>query len=987
MADDSEGSSDIEFSDEETQNPRIGRKAIESILEKSAVDRIESKKKLEKLRDVASAPSTAIHREYWLVLFEQYAQSTLHINRRQNATPTGDDLIRFLFQLPSHLESRHEDGKIAWTVIKGARAHLERALFFKYEDFKLSKRDELRLDATIQQLLNDGEITKSPVQAALWLSCQMVKRMVTAVFTDAMLNGTKSWDVTLAGCLGLVLQAALAARAGDFTRSSHYGGAEYLKWQDIELVATGSSVKDPGLRMLITLQYRKAHKNDPRNALQLEFGLLDEEHNTVDVVKLLVAYALRIGRVAETAWEELISVVLRRRSKRFVWSRPDDPVFFGHTKGERLDFANAAPVGQQTRFLRHAASLIGMMARPVSHDLRRGAASDIFSLKQSTNVEGVRRSLGHSQQAKSNGTTDRYIGRVKGDSWAARIEVSAIAAEDPFEVPLAPTPFVKRKVATKDIDKYCTTHKLDVNDRNSRHKARKALEKVQYDRWLAQQQSVMNDSSTLSEMDAVVDSDNGSHVPAYIDGPPIDSALVRAPLMDITNIPRPLPATKAQDDANTANEGIEESSVQTMTNILGLDNAGHSSDPSVEAVDSMSNGYVSLLASCPPPQQSSILTSSISDFIGFLSTINLVSTASPNLPHDAETGGSRLAPSKFLFACRKEGCLRAFDSKLRREQHEVNCEGVLSDGLGDEEPLSIGEEHQQTVPKSRNRKRADINMVHDGFPKPCPDSNICGVTKDFATMHLLKNHRNLHHDAQWPKEQACNVLGCQLPGDHYFVSREAFRRHLSTFHMFDNTQALEYIGKIINVMFRAPRGTSASYMTTMCLFPGCKTVAEFANYSDYTSHLKKTHKQTPDQYPKYMPTAATVRLHPRPDLATIDVSSPVAREFQAGPCNYPLCSNFDTTYTAEPALVRHLNVSHGVEKSEAPKHFGGPEIAPFYGTRCLHPDCGAKNKFYPDKDKYVSHLKTFHALNTVAEISSFQLWHKLKYGTVGVANE
>jgi len=56
-------SSDIEISEPESA-PRIGRKAIASILEKSVVDRIESKKKVKKLRDVANAPSTALHRRY-----------------------------------------------------------------------------------------------------------------------------------------------------------------------------------------------------------------------------------------------------------------------------------------------------------------------------------------------------------------------------------------------------------------------------------------------------------------------------------------------------------------------------------------------------------------------------------------------------------------------------------------------------------------------------------------------------------------------------------------------------------------------------------------------------------------------------------------------------------------------------------------------------------------------------------------------------------
>ncbi|KIV90268.1 hypothetical protein PV10_07589 [Exophiala mesophila] len=149
---------------EEDSGPIVSRKTITSILEKSVVDRIESKKKIKKLQDAANAPSTAIHRRYWLTLFKQFAQATLNINKRLDPTPTGDDIARFLTQLPDHLQSRHDDGKIAWTLIKGARVQLERALAFEHEYFKLSKRDGIRLDATIQQLLNDGKITKEPVR-------------------------------------------------------------------------------------------------------------------------------------------------------------------------------------------------------------------------------------------------------------------------------------------------------------------------------------------------------------------------------------------------------------------------------------------------------------------------------------------------------------------------------------------------------------------------------------------------------------------------------------------------------------------------------------------------------------------------------------------------------------------------------------------------------------------------------------------------------
>jgi hypothetical protein len=134
---------------------------------------------------------------------------------------------------------------------------------------------------------------------------------------------------------------------------------------------------------------------------------------------------------------------------------------------------------------------------------------------------------------------------------------------------------------------------------------------------------------------------------------------------------------------------------------------------------------------------------------------------------------------------------------LRRDQHEADCEGVSLDSLSDEASLPIGEDHRLAVPKGRKRKAQDTNVVREGFPKPCPDSEICGVTKDLATHHLLNNHRTLHHDDKWPKETACNVPGCQLSPDFVFISRVLFSPHLRLFHFLNKTHPQQYIDKII----------------------------------------------------------------------------------------------------------------------------------------------------------------------------------------------
>jgi hypothetical protein len=69
--------------------------------------------------------------------------------------------------------------------------------------------------------------------------------------------------------------------------------------------------------------------------LEIKLGQLDEWNSAVDITKLLVAYALRIGAVEEKTWKELITAVIQRPGKRFIWKNTDRPVFFANTKEER----------------------------------------------------------------------------------------------------------------------------------------------------------------------------------------------------------------------------------------------------------------------------------------------------------------------------------------------------------------------------------------------------------------------------------------------------------------------------------------------------------------------------------------------------------------------------------------------------------------------------------------------------------------------------
>jgi hypothetical protein len=85
--------------------------------------------------------------------------------------------------------------------------------------------------------------------------------------------------------------------------------------------------------------------------MSVELHQLADENSAVDLTKLCVEYALRIGLVGETSWLDLLKSVLNHPSKRFIWTKPQAPVFFALTQGQQLDFTKPARFGQQYTFL------------------------------------------------------------------------------------------------------------------------------------------------------------------------------------------------------------------------------------------------------------------------------------------------------------------------------------------------------------------------------------------------------------------------------------------------------------------------------------------------------------------------------------------------------------------------------------------------------------------------------------------------------------
>jgi hypothetical protein len=145
--------------------------------------------------------------------------------------------------------------------------------------------------------------------------------------------------------------------------------------------------------------------------------------------------------------------------------------------------------------MEHAAKLIGLLHRPVPHDLRRGAAAELD--RHGRKLEGgaeraAQRALGHSEKAAAQGLTKDYIGPIREDTWALRVTSGPMTlAEHDLNfvetgAPYRPPP----KLPPGAITAACEAKGLDpALKQNRRHMSKQARDK-HFDDWLARQRAL-----------------------------------------------------------------------------------------------------------------------------------------------------------------------------------------------------------------------------------------------------------------------------------------------------------------------------------------------------------------------------------------------------------------------------------------------------------------------------------------------------------------
>jgi hypothetical protein len=149
------------------------------------------------------------------------------------------------------------------SVIQGIWDHLIQILTFRHRNLtdEYGNYEILRIKVHLDQLVKRGLLIKGTWFRKAWVGFVILQRIIYEWIEVALNDGCLSWDCILLKALSVILQSAVAGRAGDVARSALYKGVEYLKYEDVELtLSSREPLSVQHLSGKLTLKYRKDRK-------------------------------------------------------------------------------------------------------------------------------------------------------------------------------------------------------------------------------------------------------------------------------------------------------------------------------------------------------------------------------------------------------------------------------------------------------------------------------------------------------------------------------------------------------------------------------------------------------------------------------------------------------------------------------------------------------------------------------------------------------
>jgi hypothetical protein len=126
-----------------------------------------------------------------------------------------------------------------------ATKKLKKALVFKYEDFDLKGHWKARIDSVLCQMVNEGMLTRELKRSREPAGAVVMRRVIEALYTDAITAGTNGWNTTLNDIAILLLLTCLGVRVGDITGTTNDVRPDLpgLWYNDVDLKVTKEGMK------------------------------------------------------------------------------------------------------------------------------------------------------------------------------------------------------------------------------------------------------------------------------------------------------------------------------------------------------------------------------------------------------------------------------------------------------------------------------------------------------------------------------------------------------------------------------------------------------------------------------------------------------------------------------------------------------------------------------------------------------------------------
>jgi hypothetical protein len=245
-------------------------------------------------------------------------------------------------------------------------------------------------------------------------------------------------------------------------------------------------------------------------------------------IKIVLILALRLGHVkGATTIDDVLAQTAVRPDRTVQWTDPFQPVLPAFTGGGgHLIIGKAANSRQLQLTLNDAALMIGMVGKVTPHDLRRGAAQDLYNAaRQNITSAGSTAALGevqsmltHSNTSLHRGVTKEYVGAADPDFWTPRIEAGL---NDDFTTPFMvdeADAYRPPSYSSNDVNALCERFNIDPTLKKDRLQATVLGKKVALNSWSQAQRNATVSGRDQTERVEIADGENIERAPLHEEG-------------------------------------------------------------------------------------------------------------------------------------------------------------------------------------------------------------------------------------------------------------------------------------------------------------------------------------------------------------------------------------------------------------------------------------------------------------------------------------